>query len=215
MGGLVGGIFDLFAGNPAQQEQDKFGALSNYQTGVGEGLTTAGAGEELGILSGDPSKIAQVEAPEISAQQGQIQQHNLQDANFGTRSGGTAASAENADAAGRANLIDLTGNLINSTAEAAVGQGTGLLGEASANVGNQAKLAEERRQQEVGDINGIAQGAAGIATGFAEGGLPAGNPDPYETLYNAQHPDPNSIQTTGDETEYQIPLEDQNQQLKM
>ena len=195
MGGLVGGIFDLAAGNPVQQEQNQFGALGNYQTGVGEGLTTAGVGEEEGILSGDPTKIAQVEAPEISAQQKQIEQQNLQNSNFGTRSGGTTASSQAADAAGRANIIDLTGNLINNTASAAVGQGTSLLGQASTNVGNEAQLAEQRRQQLTGDVNGIAQGAAAIATGFADG-APDATTDPYQTLYNAQNPGAGSVSTS-------------------
>jgi hypothetical protein len=166
MGGLVGGLFDLFSGDPAEQEQKQFGALGNYQTGVGEGLTTAGAGEELGILSGDPTKIAQVEAPEISAQQGQIEGQRLQGANFGTRSGGTAAATENAESAGRGNLIDLTGNLIGNTASTAVGQGSNLLGEASSNIGNEAQLAEERRKQLNQDVGGVASGAAQIAEAF-------------------------------------------------
>ena len=60
---LPGSIYDLFAGNPAQQEQDQFGALGNYETGTGEGLTTAGAGYDLGVRSGDPTKIATALAP--------------------------------------------------------------------------------------------------------------------------------------------------------
>jgi hypothetical protein len=193
MGGLVGGLFDLFSGNPVQQEQDQFGALSNFQTGVGEGLTTAGAGEEEAILSGDPSRIAQVEAPEIGAQQKQIQQQNLENANFDTRSGGTTASTQAADAAGRANIIDLTGNLISNTAGAAVGQGTGLLSEASSNIGNRADLAEQRRQQEVGDVSGIASSIAGIAAPFLDAG---GGTDPFTSLYHAQTSDTSGLNPT-------------------
>lgn len=167
MGGLVGGIFDLAAGDPAAQQEKQFGQLGAYNTGVGEGLTTAGAKEEEAILSGDPTKIAQAEAPEIAAQRQQIEQQNLQNANFGTRSGGTNASTQSADSAGRANIIDLTGNLIGNTAGAAVGQGTNLLSQASSDIGEQANLLTSRRSAVDSDVSGIAQGAAQIATGFA------------------------------------------------
>ena len=41
MASLPSSIYDLIAGDPAAKEQDQFGALGNYSTGVGEGLTTA------------------------------------------------------------------------------------------------------------------------------------------------------------------------------
>lgn len=178
MATLPGSIYDLFAGNPAQKEQDQFGALGNYETGTGEALTTAGAGEELGILSGDPTKIATALAPEISTGQGQVEQQRLQDANFGTRSGGTAASTEAAEAANRGNIISLEGGLQSSTASSAVGQGGGLLSSASSNVGNEAQLAEERRKQVTGDIGGIASGVASIATGLIDpaAAIPSSSP---------------------------------------
>ena len=142
MGGLVGGIYDLAAGNPAQKEQDQFGALGNYETGTGEGLTTAGAGYDLGILSGDPTKIATALAPEISTGQSQVEQQRLQDANFGTRSGGTTASTEAAEAANRGNIITLEGGLQSGAASSALGAGSGLLSGASSNIGSEAQLAE-------------------------------------------------------------------------
>ena len=166
MASFVTGIYDLAAGNPAQKEQDQFGALGNYETGTGEGLTTAGAGYDLGILSGDPTKIATALAPEISTGQSQVEQQRLQDANFGTRSGGTTASTEAAGAANRGNIINLEGGLQSGAASSALGAGSGLLSGASSNIGSEAKLAEERRKQVTGDIGGIAQGAASIATGL-------------------------------------------------
>lgn len=168
MASLVTGIYDLAAGDPAAAEQKKFGSLGDFDTGTGEALTTAGAGYDLDILSGDPTKIAQVEAPEISAQQGQIEQQRLQNANFNTRSGGTAASTSAAEAGGRANIIDLTGGLQKSTADAASSTGGNLLTQATSNIGNEAQLAEERRSQVNSDVGGIATGAAEIATGFID-----------------------------------------------
>ncbi len=213
MGGLVGGLFDLFSGNPTEKEQNQFGALSGYQTGVGEGLITPAAQYEESILSGDPTKTAQAMAPEISANQQQTQQFKNQSAEFSPRSGGTAASVANADTSGRSNLIDLLGKEQSGAASTSLSAGSGLLDSASNNLGNEANLAQNWRNQQTSDINGIAQGAASIAMG-----LPTGTgADPYQTLYDAQHPDPNSIQTTSDTSldDYQIPLEDQNQQLSL
>jgi hypothetical protein len=180
MATLVPSIFDLAAGDPAAKEQSQFGALGDYETGTGEGLTTAGAGYDLGVLSGDPTKIATTLVPEISTGQGQVEQQRLQDANFGTRSGGTVASTEAAEATNRGNIISLEGGLQSAAASSALGAGSGLLSEASPNIGNEAKLAEDRRKQVTGDVGGIATGAAEIASGLfggAAGGIDAGTFD--------------------------------------
>jgi hypothetical protein len=216
VGGLLSSIFDLAAGNPVQGEQNQFGALSGYQTGVGEGLITPAAQYEESILSGDPTKTAQAMAPEISANQQQTQQFKNQTAEFSPRSGGTAASVANADTSGRSNLIDLLGQEQSGAASTSLSAGSGLLNSASSNLSNQAKLADQWRQSQVSDIGQIGKSAAEIAQGLA-GGSDGSDGDPYQTLYNAQHPDPNSIQTTPDTSldDYQIPLEDQNQQLSL
>ena len=170
MASLATGLFDLFEGNPAQQEQDQFGALGNYETGTGEGLTTAGAGYDESILSGDPTKIAQTLSPEISSGQTQVQQQALNNANFGTRSGGTTASTNAAESAERGNIINLEGGLQKDAASSALSAGSGLLGEASSNIGNEANLAETRRSQLNSDVSGIVTGAGQIATGLIGGG---------------------------------------------
>jgi hypothetical protein len=194
MGGLVGGIFDLASGDPTQGEQKKFGSLGDYQTGVGEGLTTAGAGFNEDILSGDPTKISQALAPEISAGQGQVEQQRLQDANFGSRSGGTAASTAAAEGANRGNIINLVGGLQKSTAESSLTHGGNLMSEASGNIGNEAQLAEQRRQQQVGDVNGIATGAAEIAMGIP-GGAPAAAPVAGQDLLSMASPEDSALES--------------------
>lgn len=223
MGGLLSSIFDLAAGNPVQGEQNQFGALSGYQTGVGEGLITPAAQYEESILSGDPTKTAEAMAPEISANQKQTQQIKNQSAEFSPRSGGTAASVANADTSGRSNLIDLLGHERSGAASTSLSAGSGLLDSASSNLGQEAKLAEQWRQSQVSDIGQIGKSAAEIASKFFPNNQQNDQndqndqSDPYQTLYNAQHPDPNSIQTTSDTSldDYQIPLEDQNQQLSL
>ena len=165
MGGLLSSIFDLGAGNPVQGEQNQFGSLAGYQTGVGEGLITPAAQYEESILSGDPTKTAQAMAPEISATQQQTQQFKNQAAEFSPRSGGTAASVANADTSGRSNLIDLLGKEQSGAASTSLSAGSGLLDSASNNLGNEANLAQNWRNQQTSDINGVAQGAAEIAMG--------------------------------------------------
>ena len=181
MGGFVGGIFDLASGDPTEQQQRQLTGLSNFETGTGEGLTTAGAGEEEAILSGDPSKIGQALAPEISSGQGQVEQQQLQNANFGNRSGGTNASTQAAEGKERGNIINLIGGLQSGTAGAAVGQGSGLIDQASSNVNNEAQLAAANRQRQVGDIGDIAASAAAIASPFLGGGgdVPGATPQPW------------------------------------
>ena len=195
MGGLVGGIFDLASGDPTQGEQKKFGALGDYQTGVGEGLTTAGAGFNEDILSGDPTKISQALAPEISAGQGQVEQQRLQDANFGSRSGGTAASTAAAEGANRGNIINLVGGLQKSTAESSLTHGGNLMSEASGNIGNEAQLAEQRRQQQVGDVNGIASSVASIATGLPMGGAATTAPAAGQDLLSMASPEDSALES--------------------
>lgn len=206
MGGLVGGLFNLFSGNPTQGEQNQFGALSGYQTGVGEGLITPAAQYEESILSGDPTKTAQAMAPEISANQQQTQQLKNQTAEFSPRSGGTAASVANADTSGRSNLIDLLGKEQSGAASTSLSAGSGLLDSASSNLGNEANLANQWRQQQTSDVNGIAQGAAEIAkmgmTGGAAPGLSPGTvSDPGIANYLANNgPAPGSTDWSGIDT---------------
>jgi len=171
VGGLLSSIFDLAAGNPTQGEQNQFGALSGYQTGVGEGLITPAAQYEENILSGDPTKTAQAMAPEISANQQQTQQLKNQTAEFSPRSGGTAASVANADTSGRSNLIDLLGQEQSGAASTSLSAGSGLLGQASSNLGSEAGLAEQWRKSHVSDIGQIGQSAAAIATMGMTGGM--------------------------------------------
>jgi hypothetical protein len=195
MGSLVSGLFDLLSGNPYQAQQNQLQELGGYQTKEGEGLTTAGSKFEQDILSGDPTRIASALAPEISTGAHQVEQSRLQNANFGTRSGGTAAATQAAEAQNRGNIINLEGGLQAGTAGAAVGQGMNLMRDASGNILDVANLENERRNQVTGDVGGIASGVAQIATGLPFGGAGAGGADPYATLYNAQHPDRTSIST--------------------
>jgi hypothetical protein len=175
---LVSSIFDLAQGDATGHEEKQLGGLGSYETGLGEDLATSGAGFENSILSGDPSKIGQALAPEISSGQEQVQEQALQNANFGNRSGGTNASTQAATGAERGNIINLVGGLQSGTAGQAVGQGAGLMGQASQSIGQEAQLAAANQQRVTGDVSGIAQSAAAIAAGFG-GGEPDATTQPW------------------------------------
>jgi hypothetical protein len=149
----------IWGGSSPTLNQDitKEGALENFNTGVGEGLTTAGAGFQEGILSGDPTKEAQAIAPETKAAQDQAQQQKLTTAQFNNRGGGTNASTSAIDPNLRAQILALLGGLKSNTANAAVGEGTNLTNQASAENEAQAKLAQQRQQNWANSILGHAQ----------------------------------------------------------
>lgn len=148
MGSLAGSIFDLIEGNPTAGEQSEFGTLGNEQIGTGENLVTPAATYYEDILSGDPTKIAQSLAPEISAGQNQVEQQALTGSEFGTRSGGTAAANNAAEGQERGNIINLVGGLQQGAASAAGNLGTEQENMGSGNVSKEADLATQNRQRE-------------------------------------------------------------------
>jgi hypothetical protein len=166
MASLASGLFDLFEGNPTQREQEQFGGLSSEQLGAGEGAETTAETYFNNLLTNPTVALA----PEIAAGQGQVEQQRLQDANFGTRSGGTAAATEAAEGAERGNIINLMGQTQGSAANALGTLGEAQVGAGSSALGSEATLANQRRQQLNQDVGGIAQGAAEIAAPFLGGG---------------------------------------------
>lgn len=186
MGGLVGGIFDLAEGNPTQSQQNELGTLGNEQVSTGENLVTPAATYDENILSGDPTKIAQSLAPEISGVQNQVEQSRLTGSQFGTRSGGTTASGNAAEAGARGDIIKEVGGLQQSTAANAGSLGSSQEAAGSGNIQTQAEMAAANQKRETGDVGGIASDVASIASPFLGGGGGGGG-DPYQSIYNANH----------------------------
>lgn len=169
MGGFLSAIFG--GSNPTLNKSiNQTGALGGYSTGIGEGDTTAASNFYRNILAGDPSLIAKSLAPEISASQEQTQQEKNQMAQFGTRSGGTAAASAGADAQNRANLINLIGRLQGTAAQGAGSLGTQNLNLATEDTALQAKLAQEQMENWLNSVlgKGISSGV-GAAEGFGLG----------------------------------------------
>jgi hypothetical protein len=167
MGGLVGAVYDMWNGDPARTQESQLGALGGFETGTGEGLTTAGAKFDESILSGDPTSFATALAPEVSTGQQQVQQAANQGAQFGPRSGGTAASTANAKTAERGNIINLEGGLQSGAASSALSAGGNLLSQASGNIDSEANMLTARRAKDVNSVGTIGKSIAEMATGFA------------------------------------------------
>jgi hypothetical protein len=171
MGSFLSSIFGgsspglTTAGNTA-------GSISNFNNNAGQTNETDASNFYQGILSGDPSKIAAVEAPEIAAGQQQTQQAKNQAAEFGTRSGGTAATGEAADSANRANIINLTGQLQQGAAAGEAGLGENQSSTGLTANGQQAAISQEQLQNMMNSIlgKGISSGA-GALEGAALGAI--------------------------------------------
>jgi hypothetical protein len=138
------------------------GSLAGYSTGVGETGTTAGLNYDLGILSGDPTKVAQTLAPETQQLQQQAQQNKNTVAQFGNRGGGMNAVTAGLDDATRSKLLGLAGSLRQGAAQNATQVGGQNLNMASADTMNQANLSQTQLQNFINSILG--KGTSNFAT---------------------------------------------------
>lgn len=162
-------LASLFGGQNKVLNNDisQFGADAGFAQQQGQGDVTAASKFYQDILSGDPTKIGQSLAPEISTsqQQGQQAKNNL--AQFGNRSGGTNAAAQGIDAAGRGNIINLIGGLQGKAASGAGSLGTAEQGLSLEATNQQEQAAQQRFQNWLNSIG------AGAITSGANFGLKA------------------------------------------
>lgn len=198
---VAGGIYDLIAGDPAEREEKTLGSLGNQEISTGESLVNPAATYYENILSGDPSRIAQSLSPEISAGQTQVEQQALGNANFDTRSGGTAASTQAGEAGERANIINLVGGLQSSSAGAAGSLGSSQESMGSSNEQAVANLKSGRRSQVTSDIQALG-GNNSQGTGESSGNAGTGSGGMGQDLSGAFN-SPTSLEqpdvTTGQE----------------
>ncbi len=175
MGGFLSSIFT--GSNPTlDKDQSQLGDLAGYSSNTGQKATDASTGYNLGILSGDPTKVAQTLAPEIQTLQGQAQQNKNTVSQFGNRGGGMNAVMAGLDDATRAKLISLMGSLRQGAATNLGTIGTANLGMSANDAAQQAKIAQQQQENFMNSIlgkgisSGIA-GAEGLATLGAGQGL--------------------------------------------
>jgi len=166
----MGGFSSIFTGsNPTlNKDANNLGSLAGFSTGTGEKGTDAALTYDLGLLSGDPTKVAQTMAPETQQIQTQAQQNKNTVAQFGNRGGGMNAVMAGLDDATRAKLLSLAGGLRSSAAANAGSIGTANLGMAANDTNSQAKLAEQQQQNAFNSIFGKAiSGGIGSLEGAA------------------------------------------------
>lgn len=165
--------FGLGQGETTNQSNSYNGLYSNagFASNNGMGDITASTDFMKDILSGDPTKVAQVLAPQIDAITGRTQQRKQQIAQFGTRSGGNTAAAAGLDADTNKQITDLTGNLIGKSAEDLGSIGTNLLSQGSSDFNASFQNATTLQKQNAAKWNDIIGSIAGVAGGVL-GGIP-------------------------------------------
>lgn len=157
-------IGSIFTGSSPGLSSSINGAqgLAGFGTNNGENNETAASNYYNGILSGDPAKIAQTLAPELSTNQQQTQQQKQTMAQFGSRSGGNTGAANAADSASRANVVNLIGGAQQGAAAGEAGLGENQVNSATQNNMNAGQLSEEALKNSQNSIlGGLAGGLGG------------------------------------------------------
>jgi hypothetical protein len=184
------GFFGIGMG-PDKNEKSQFydlGNLANFATSHGEADIASADKFWKGIMSGDPNKIASLLGPETSAINKQGQQELKTTEEFGNRSGGTNAKAQQSGDRTRQIYDSMVSNLVGQGASALGASGSSLLAAgASAHEGafQEADVLHQQRSAKLNDIfksiaeiaGGIFGGPAGAAAGSKLGGGGAGNGD--------------------------------------
>ena len=162
---------------PSQGEYGATNALtseSGFAGSVGEGLLSQSSSLMSALLSGDPGKISQMLAPQISAVSKQANQKTQTNAEFGSRSGGTNASNQNTMDTARSTVNDLVSNLTTGALNSSASLGSNLLSQSMSgynDVFSQNLTEQQQRLAKFNDIiNSIGQTIAGAATGGMGGG---------------------------------------------
>ena len=126
MGSFMNG---LFTGNNATESGDvgNAGNVMGFGTATGEGAVNTGLGFEEGLLSGYQAEEAQLLAPEIQNIQKQGQQQIQTAGEFGNRSGGVNASAQNNIDTQRSQVNDMVSKLTGDAAANVTSTGENLL----------------------------------------------------------------------------------------
>lgn len=169
-------LSSIFTGSDPTINKDKgeLGDLGQFSSNVGQQDTGAASGYYNDILSGDPSKIAEALAPEISANQQQTQQQKQTIGQFGSRSGGNTAAGNAADTQSRANIVNLIGGEQNKAAGGLASLGTSNLGMAAGDTMDQAKISQQEHENMMKSIfgEGISSGLGALES-YGLGKLPS------------------------------------------
>jgi hypothetical protein len=165
MGDFLGALFGG-SNKTLNQTIGNAGSTQGFTQGVGQTGTTDALKYYHDILSGGTDALA----PEISAGQDQAQQQKGALAEFGTRSGGTAAASAGADAANRTNIINMLAKLKSGAAGSEAQIGSNATGQSLQANDQEAQQGQQRMQNWLNSILGGAI-TGGVNVGMGAIGL--------------------------------------------
>jgi hypothetical protein len=157
----------------SDQQKSNYGNLTNaagFATNLGEKDLGASSKFMTDILSGDVGKITQALAPQIGAAKSSAQQQNKQNAEFGTRSGGTAASTAATNDKVHSDITNLIGQLTGGAASSLSSVGDSLLGKGMKGDEVGYDIAKDMQQQKEAKFNDIISSSAAVAAAPFTGG---------------------------------------------
>ncbi len=129
-------------------------SLAGYSGNQGEKNANAASNYNLGILSGDPTQVAQTLAPEIKANQDMAQQNKNTVAQFGNRGGGMNSVMAGLDDATRGKLISLMGQLRQGAAGQLGSMGLAQTGQATQQNMGAGQLSQQQLENMMNSIFG-------------------------------------------------------------
>ena len=142
----MGFFSSIWGGSNETLNQDipKLGQVGDWSTGQGEGDIASGTNFYKSLLSGDSSDQMKVLSPEINAAKTSANQDNKTATEFGTRSGGTAASTAATNDKVRSSITDLIGKLTGSAASNLTSTGGSLMGTGLSAYGQQIGASQQQ-----------------------------------------------------------------------
>lgn len=147
---------------------NQFGSIGGFATGVGEGDVTASSHFLQSILNGDQTAIGKLLGPEINTIQTQASQGAKTASEFGSRSGGTAATTASLGDKARSGVTSMISSILGGAAGTLGSEGTGLIGTGLSAYSSQANASEARMNNWLNSILGKGiSGAVSYAESFA------------------------------------------------
>jgi hypothetical protein len=166
------GLFGIGMGPSTQEKQQSgdIGDLANFATSAGESDITSANNFWQSVLSGDPSQISKVLGPLMSTVNKQGQQQKKTLAEFGNRSGGTNATAQNIDDNTRTTVDSAISSLTGNAAGALGATGSSLLSTGLSGHEAAFESADTIQKQRSAQINDIFKSIASFAAAPFTGG---------------------------------------------
>jgi len=144
----------------------------NFATSTGESDINSSTAFMSSILSGDPTKISSVLAPQIGAAKTAQQQQAKTNDQFGNRGGGTNASTAAGNDKTHADITSAIASLTGSAATNLGSEGSNLLGtgiNATQTAFTDADTIQKQKAAQLNDIVGSALGVGKMITGGFSG----------------------------------------------